>query len=162
MKGLFLIPGLVCLFLGAVFLLFVRIIRSRQEEMDRRIRARTWGRLTGTGSRTERNYENREHTVYFGIYEYDTADGQHISAASDFGYSDPDMVPGTGGNMVKILYDPDRATEFVLPEEQDVSAEAWATFKRVGITLTVIGIFLTAAAIAGILGFFDAALESLL
>ena len=80
MEGLYLIPGLVCLFLGAVFLLLFRYLRSQQEKKDRTIKAQTWGKLTGTGSRTEYDYNNRSRTVYYGIYEYQAADG-----SSDYG-----------------------------------------------------------------------------
>ena len=161
MSGLWLIPGLACLFLGVVFLLLFRYLRSRQEEMDRTIKAQTWGKLTGTGSRTEYDYNNRSRIVHYGIYEYEAADGRCYSAASGFGYGDPDDIPGTGGNQVKILYNPDRPTEFMLPEEQAVSVSVWPTFKKVGIILTVIGVLLTAVTAAGVLGFFDPILESL-
>ena len=84
MSGLWLIPGLVCMFLGAVFLLLFRYLCSQQEKKDRTIKAQTWGKLTGTGSRTEYDYKNRSRTVYYGIYEYQAADGRHYSAASGF------------------------------------------------------------------------------
>ena len=161
MEGLYLIPGLVCLFLGAVFLLLFRYLCSQQEKKDRTIKTQTWGKLTGTGSRTEYDYKNRSRTVYYGIYEYEAADGRHYSSASGFGYCNPDDIPGTGGNMVKILYDPDRPTEFALAEERAISVSVWPTFKKVGIILTVIGVLLTAAVAAGILGFFDPVLERL-
>ena len=161
MEGLYLIPGLVCMFLGAVFLLLFRYLCSQQEKKDRTIKAQTWGKLTGTGSRTEYDYNNRSHTVYYGIYEYQAADGRYYSSASDFGYGDPDDVPGTGGNTVKILYDPDRPTEFALPEERIISISVRPTFKKVGIILTVIGVLLTAVTAAGLLGFFDPILKSL-
>ena len=70
MRALYLIPGLVCLFLGAVFLLVFRSSRIRQETEEHSLTAQTWGRLAGTGNRINRNYENRARTVYFGIYEY--------------------------------------------------------------------------------------------
>ena len=161
MSGLWLIPGLACLFLGAVFLLLFRYLRSRQEERDRTIRAQTWGKLTGTGSRTEYDYKNRSRIVHYGIYEYQAADGRHYSAASGFGYGDPDDVPGTGGNLVKILYDPDRPTEFAVAEERAISVSVWPTFKKVGIILMVIGVLLTAVTAAGLLGLFDPILESM-
>ena len=161
MEGLYLIPGLVCLFLGAVFLLLFRYLRSQQEKKDRTIKAQTWGKLTGTGSRTEYDYNNRSRIVHYGIYEYQAADGRHYSAASGFGYGDPDDIPGTGGNQVKILYNPDRPTEFAVAEERAISVSVWPTFKNVGILLTVIGVFLTAVTAAGLLGFFDPILESL-
>ena len=161
MEGLYLIPGLVCLFLGVVFHLVFRYGCSRQEEMDRTIKGQTWGKLTGTGSRTEYDYNNRSRTMYYGIYEYQAADGRHYSSASDFGYSNPDDVPGTGGNMVKILYDPDKPTVFVIPEEKAISIGVWSSFRKPGILLTIIGILLTVAAVAGILGFFDPILKSL-
>ena len=162
MRGLFLLPGLVCLFLGVVFLLIFRHMRSRQEVMDRSIKAKTWGKLTDTGSRIERDYDNRTHTVHFGIYDYDTADGQHISSASDFCYTNPELIPGSGGDMVKILYDPDKPTEFVIPEERVISIGIWSSFKKAGIIMLVIGIPLTVAAAAWLFGFFDPFLESLL
>ena len=161
MEGLYLIPGLVCLFLGVVFLLLFRYLRGRQEQMDRTIKAQTWGKLTGTGSRTEYDYNNRARTVYYGIYEYEAADGRYYSAASDFGYCGPDSVPGTGGNMVKILYDPDKPTEFALAEERAISVSVWPTFKKVGIILMLIGVLLTAVTAAGLPGLFDPILESL-
>ena len=161
MEGLYLIPGLVCLFLGVVFHLVFRYGCSRQEEMDRTIKAQTWGRLTGKGSRTEYDYKNRSRTVYYGIYEYQAADGRHYSSASSFGYGDPEDIPGTGGNMVKILYDPNKPTEFALADERAVSVSVWPAFKKVGIILTVIGVLLTAVAAAALLGFFDPILGSL-
>ena len=162
MRALYLIPGLVCLFLGIVFLLLFRNSRIRQETSDRSLTAQTWGRLAGTGDRIERNYENRAHTVYYGIYEYDTVDGQHISSASDFGYCVPGDIPGTQGNPVKILYNPNHPVEFVLPEEQAISKTIWPVFKKTGIGLTVLGVVLLSMAVAAILGVFDPLLDSLL
>ena len=62
---------------------------------------------------------------------------------------------------MKILYDPDRPTEFALAEERAVSISIRPTFKKVGIILTVIGVLLTAVTTAGLLGFFGPILESL-
>jgi hypothetical protein len=93
--------------------------------------------------------------VYYGVYEYDTVDGQHISSASGFGYGNPKAIPGTQGNMVKIRYNPNTPTEFVLLEEQAVSGTVLPSFRKVGIILSVLGILLTAAAVAAILGLFD-------
>ena len=162
MKALYLIPGLVCLFLGAVFLLLFRSSRIKQETTDRDITAQTWGRLVDTESRTERDYENRQRTVYYGIYEYDTADGQHISSASDYSYHTLQDVPGTKGNTVKLLYNPKSPTEFILPEEQAAFKAVWPQFRKTGIGLTILGIVLTAAAVAAILGLFDPLIDALL
>ena len=63
--------------------------------------------------------------------------------------------------MVKILYDPDRPTEFALAEERVISISISPTFKKVGIILTVIGVLLTTVTAAGLLGFFDPILGSL-
>lgn len=155
MRVLYLIPGFACLFIGCVFLLVFRYILQKQEPLDRSIRGQTWGKLAGMESRTERNYENRAHTVYFGIYEYDTADGQHISSTSDFGCYAPEEVPGSQGNMVKIHYNPENPAEFALSEEQAMAKAIWPKFKKTGVTLTVLGILLTLVAFAAILGFFD-------
>ncbi len=57
-------------------------------------------------------------TAGYGIYEYDNADGQHISSASDYSYHTLQDVSGTQGNTVKLLYNPKKPTEFILPEEQ--------------------------------------------
>ena len=62
---------------------------------------------------------------------------------------------------MKILYDPDRPTEFALAEERAISVSVWPTFKKVGIILTVIGVLLTAVTAAGLLGFFGPILGSL-
>ena len=162
MRALYLIPGLICLFLGGVFLLIFRSSRVRQQTMDRDLRAQTWGRLVDTGSRTERDYENRLRTVYYGIYEYDTADGQHISSASEYGYHMAQDVPGTKGNMVKVLYKPKQPAEFVLPEEKEAFQAIWPKFRKTGIGLTVLGMILTIAAVAAMLGIFDPLFDSLL
>ena len=162
MRALYLIPGLVCLLLGAVFLLLYRYLLTKQGTRDRSITVPTWGKLVDTGERTEYNYENRAHTVHYGIYEFDTLDGQHISAASGFGYYDPDRIPGTQGKMVKIFYNPNNPTEFALQEEEELSKTIWPTFRKVGIGLTVLGILLTAGAVAAILGVFDPLLEGLM
>ena len=162
MRALYLIPGMVCLFLGGIFLLVFRSSRIKQQTIDRDVRGQTWGRLVDTGSRTERNYENRPHTVYYGIYEYDTADGQHISSASEYNYHTPQSVPGTKGNMVKVLYNPKNPTEFILPEEKEAFQEIWPKLKKPGIGLTVLGIILTIAAVAAMLGVFDPLFDSLL
>ena len=162
MRALYLIPGLVCLFLGAVFLLVFRSSRVRQEVSERSMTAQAWAKLAGTGSRPEYDYENRSHIVHYGIYEYDTADGQHISSASDFGYYDPKDIPGTRGNMVKVRYNPREPAEFALSEEQAVAKTIWPKFKKTGILLTFLGIVLTAAGVAAILGLFDSLPDSLL
>ena len=107
-------------------------------------------------------YENRHKTVYFGVYEFDSADGQHISSASDFGYCDPKDIPGTRGNMVKVRYNPRNPTEFALSEEQAVSDTVLPKFKRIGILLTVLGIFLTTVTVVALLGFFEPILDRLL
>ena len=62
---------------------------------------------------------------------------------------------------MKILYDPDKPTVFVIPEEKAISIGVWSSFRKPGIFLTIIGILLTVAAVAGILGFFDPILKSL-
>ena len=162
MRAFFFIPGVACLFIGVVFLLVFRYRTIEDERSERRLIAQGWAKLTDTGSRLEYNYENRSRTVYFGVYEYDTADGQHISSASDFGYGNPKDIPGTQGNMVKIRYNPKSPAEFVLTEEQALSKTVWPKFKEVGIRLTIIGLFLTAAAAALLLGFFDPILDSLM
>ena len=162
MKALYLIPGLVCLFLGAVFLLLFRSSRNKQDTIERNNTAQAWGRLVDTESRTERDYENRQRTVYYGIYEYDAADGQHISSASDYSYHTLQDVPGTKGNTVKLLYNPKSPTEFILPEEQAAFKAVWPQFRKTGIGLTILGIVLTAAAVAAILGLFDPLIDALL
>ena len=162
MKALYLIPGLVCLFLGAVFLLLFRSSRYKQDTIERNNTAQAWGRLVDTESRTERDYENRQRTVYYGIYEYDTVDGQHISSASDYSYHTLQDVPGTKGNTVKLLYNPKKPDEFILPEEQAAFKAIWPQFRKTGIGLTILGIVLTAAAVAAILGLFDPLFDTLL
>ena len=121
MSALLFIPGGVCLFLGVVFLLISRYGSTRAEESEHRMTAQGWAKLVDTGTRTEYNYENRARTVHFGVYEYDTTDGQHISSASSFGYGNPKDVPGTGGNMVQVCYNPNDPNEFALLKEQAVS-----------------------------------------
>ena len=162
MKALYLIPGLVCLFLGVVFLLLFRSSRNKQDTIERNNTAQAWGRLVDTESRTERNYENRTRTVYYGIYEYDTADGQHVSSAADYSYHTLQNVPGTLGNTVRVLYNPKKPDEFILPEEQAAFKAVWPQFRKTGIGLTILGIVLTAAAVAAILGLFDPLFDTLL
>ncbi len=162
MSWLYLIPGLICLLIGAGFLLIFRYSNTKEKELGHRVKAKAWAKLTDTGSRIEDRYNNRTYTVYFGIYEYDTDDGQHISSASAFGYTSPDIIPGAKGNMVKILYNPDKPSEFVLPEEQEHTASILPTIRKAGITFIVIGLPLTLLAVAGILGLFDPILKSLL
>ena len=161
MSGLYLIPGLICLLMGAGFLLIFRYSNTKENELGHRVKAKAWAKLTDTGSRIEDRYNNRTYTVYFGIYEYDTDDGQHISSASAFGYTSPDLIPGAKGNMVNILYNPDKPSEFVLPEEQEHTASILPTIRKAGITFIVIGVPLTVLAVAGILGLFDPILKSL-
>ena len=161
MSFLYLIPGFVCLFLGCIFLLLFRSKHSEQEKLDRSVTAQSWAKLTGTGSREEYDYDNRCHIVHFGIYEYDTADGQHISNASDFVYHDPEAIPGARGDLVKVQYNPNNPAEFALVEEQALAKTIWPKFKKTGIILTAVGILLTFAAIAAILGFFDPLLDGL-
>ena len=162
MRALFFIPGLACLFIGVMFLLVYRHSSIADEASERSKVAQGWAKLADTGSRLEYNYENRSRTVYYGVYEYDTVDGQHISSASDFGYGNPKDIPGTQGNMVKIRYDPNNPTEFVLLEEQAVSRTVLPTLRKIGIILSVLGILLTAAAIAAISGLFDSLLNGLI
>ena len=162
MSWLYLIPGLICLLIGAGFLLIFRYSNTKEKELGHRVKAKAWAKLTDTGSRIEDRYNNRTYTVYFGIYEYDTDDGQHISSASAFGYTSPDIIPGAKGNMVNILYNPDKPSEFVLPEEQEHTASILPTIRKAGITFIVIGVPLALLAVAGILGLFDPILKSLL
>ena len=155
MSALFFIPGVACLFIGVVFLRVFRFRSIADERSARSMRAQGWAKLTDTGSRLEYDCKNRSRTVYYGVYEYDTVDGQHISSASDFGYGNPKDIPGTQGNMVKIRYNPLSPAEFVLLEEQAVSGTVLPSFRKVGILLSVLGILFTAAAVAAILGLFD-------
>ena len=162
MRALFFIPGVACLFIGVVFLLVFRYRSIADEKSERSMIAQGWAKLVDTGSRLEYDYNNRARTVYYGVYEYDTADGQHISSASDFGYGNPKGIPGAQGNMVKVRYNPNNPTEFVLLEEQAVSKTVLPVLRKVGIILLVIGVLLTAAAIAAILGLFDSLLYGLI
>lgn len=162
MSWLYLIPGLICLIIGAGFLLLFRYSNTKENELGHRVKAKAWAKLIDTECRIEDSYNNRTRTVYFGIYEYDTDDGQHISSASAFGYTSPDIIPGAKGNMVNILYNPDKPSEFVLPEEQEHTASILPTIRKAGITFIVIGVPLTVLAVAGILGLFDPILKSLL
>ena len=162
MRALYLIPGLVCLFLGGIILLIYRSSRIKQETTERDITAQTWGRLVDTESRTELDYKNRARTVYYGIYEYETADGQHISSVSGYSSHTLQDVPGTQGNAVKLLYNPKKPDEFILPEEQAAFKAIWPQFRKTGIGLTILGIVLTAAAVAALLGIFDPLFDTLL
>ena len=162
MSGLFFIPGIACLYIGVVFLRVFRVRGIEDERSARSMIAQGWAKLTDTGSRLEYDCKNRSRTVYYGVYEYDTVDGQHISSASDFGYGNPKDIPGTQGNMVKIRYNPLNPAEFVLLEEQAVSKTVLPSFRKVGIILSVLGILFSAAAIAAILGLFDALLYGLI
>jgi hypothetical protein len=162
MRALFFIPGVACLFIGIVFLLVFRLGSIEDERAEHSMIAQGWAKLVDTGRRLKYDYKNRSRTVYYGVYEYDTVDGQHISSASDFGYGNPKDIPGTQGNMVKIRYDPNNPTAFALPEEQAVSRTVLPAFRKVGIILTVLGVLLTAAAIAAILGLFDSLLNGLI
>ena len=156
MSALFFIPGFGCLFIGVVFLLVFRLRSIEDERSARSMIAQGWAKLVDTGSRLEYDCKNRSRTVYYGVYEYDTVDGQHISSASGFGYGNPKAIPGTQGNMVKIRYNPLSPAEFVLLEAQAVSKTVLPSFRKVGIILSVLGILLMAAAVAAILGLFDA------
>ena len=162
MKVLYLIPGLICLLLGGIFLMVARQSRLELEAQDRDMTARAWGKLSDTGSRIERDINKMSHTRYFGIYEFDTADGRHVSVASKFGYHDPSVIPGANGDPVEILYDPQRPEAFVLPGEQAISRTVAPEFKSWGVKLTVIGLILTVAAIAAMLGAFDTLLAKFL
>ena len=155
MRALFFIPGVVCLFIGVVFLLVFRYRSIAEEKSERSMIAQGWAKLVDTGSRLEYDYNNRARTVYYGVYEYNTADGQYISSASDFGYGNPKDIPGVQGNMVKVRYNPNNPTEFVLLEEQAVSRTVLPTLRKIGIILSVLGILFSAAAIAAISGLFD-------
>ena len=154
MSALYLVPGLACLFVGGIFLLVYRSSRIRQDTLEQQFTARAWAKLADTESGTEYNYENRPRTVYYGIYEFDTVDGQHIFSASEFTYHDPKDIPGTQGNMVKIRYDPQKPTDFSLPEEEAIAKDVWPAFRKIGIGMIILGVVLTAAAAAAILGFF--------
>ena len=152
MKAMFLLPGLVCLILGVVFLFVFRNSSLKQETMDRNYTSRTWAKLVNTETRREYDYNNRARTVHYGIYKFDTAAGEHITGASDFGYADLKKVPG---GTVEIFYNPDNPSEFYLPEEHAVSKATLPKFREVGIKLVVLGILLTIAAIAFLAGAFD-------
>ena len=155
MRALFFIPGIVCLFLGGIFLLVFRRGKSRAMASEHSMTAQGWAKLVDTESRTEYSYENRARTVYYGIYEIDAADGRRYSSASDFGYPEAKSVPGARGNLVKVCYDPNDPNKFALPEEQAVFNSVWPKFRKTGIILSVLGILFTAAAITAMLGIFD-------
>lgn len=161
MKGLFFVPGLVCLFLGCVFLLVHRYSKNKHEASEKRLTGRTWAKLTDIGERIKRDYENRTRTVYYGVYEYDTADGQHISSASEFDYGNRKVIPGAEGRMVNVRYNPNNPTEFALEEERAILDSVWPKLRKIGMGLLVLGILLMAAVAAGILGFFDQLIEKL-
>ena len=162
MDALFLIPGAVCLLLGGVFILLFRYNRREQEDADRRMTMEAWGTLADIEERTEEGIDKQVFTRYYATYEYDTADKQHVSAATAFGYYSPEDVPGTQGELVKLLYDPNEPTKIGLPEERVESLSIWSKFRKGGIVLLVIGGILTAAAAAGLLGAFDTLFENLL
>ena len=162
MRALFFIPGVACLFIGVFFLLVFRLRSIEDERSERSMIAQGWAKLVDTGSRLAYDYDNRSRTVYYGVYEYDTVNGQHISSASDFAYGNPNGIPGAQGNMVKIRYNPNSPTEFILLEEQVVSKAVLPSFRKVGIILLVLGILFSAAAIAAILGLFDPLLYGLI
>ena len=106
--------------------------------------------------------EHNGEVVYYGIYEYETADGQHISSASGYSYHTLQDVPGTQGNAVKLLYNPKKPDEFILPEEQAAFKAIWPQFRKTGIGLTVLGAVLTLAAVAALLGVFDPLFDTLM
>ena len=157
----FLIFALASLFIGGMFLVVYRRKCAEQDAWDRSVTAEAWARLADTGSRTEYDYDNRAHTVYFGIYEYDTADGQHVSAASDFGYGNLKDVPGTQGRAVKIRYNLKQPTECYLPEERAVAETVWPKFRKIGLFLLVLGVLFLTAAAAAWLGVFRPITEAL-
>ena len=163
MDALFLLPGGVCLLLGIIFLLVARRGQTVTETTERRFIGEAWGRLTGTGQREEGDLNDIDvtRTVYFGIYGYDTADGQHIRSASQASYSDQRKIPGIQGDMVKLRYDPEFPAAFSLQEEQSSFRSFWPQFRKTGIRLMVIGVLLTAVAAAALLGLFGPVLDSL-
>ena len=162
MRAFYLIPGFVCLFIGGIFLLICRWSRIKQETADVNLTGRTWARLTGTGERMEWDYNNRSHIVYYGVYEYDTADGQHISSASEFNYHDLKSIPGAQGRMVSIRYDPENPAAFDLEEEQDITRSALPKYRKIGIRMMILGGLLAIAAVAAMLGAFDKLIAGIL
>ena len=64
--------------------------------------------------------------------------------------------------MVKIRYNAKNPTEFALLEEQAVSRSVRPVLKRIGIWMTILGILLTATAVAAISGLFDSLLNGLI
>ena len=155
MKALYLVPGLICLLLGCIFTMVARHSRMELEAQDRNMTARAWAKLSDAKSRIERDIDKKSYTRYYGIYEFDTADGRHVTAASHYGYYDPKRLPGAEGVPVEILYNPESPEEFAFPEEQAMTRTVAPEFKSWGVKLTVIGLILTVAAIAGMLGAFD-------
>ena len=161
MKFLFLLPGLVCLLMGYVFLQLFRNRLRKEEASARNYTAKARARLVGNGERESIDYKYT-YTVYCGIYEFNTADGQLVSAPSEFSYRSPEQIPGADGETVEICYDPDHPTDFSLTQEQTVSGSVLPSMRKGGITLLVIGGILTAVAAAGLLGAFDSLFKSLL
>ena len=53
MSWLYLIPGLICLLIGAGFLLIFRYSNTKEKELGHRVKAKAWAKLTDTGSRIE-------------------------------------------------------------------------------------------------------------
>ena len=64
--------------------------------------------------------------------------------------------------MVKLRYNPGNPSEFTLAEEKAVTVSVWPKFRKVGILLTVIGVLLTLAAAAAMLGAFDSLFAGLM
>ena len=162
MKLLFLTPGIACLIIGVVFLLLYRYTHNENEDSQRRLTAPAWAKLVRTDNRMEYDYDNKRRTVYYGIYEYDSADGQHISSTSSCRYYVPQDIPGIQGNMVKIYYNPKNPAEYYITEEQAMANKTLPTFKNTGVFMTVLGIILTVAGIAVLLGAFDPILDKLM
>ena len=146
MSLLFLIFGLTLVGIGVVFIIAFRAAIRRQEEVAQKLTTEGFAVLSGTDTKTDTDIDDHSRTVYYGIYEYDTADGRHISSAANMTYGDPADIPGTKGDRVRILYNSDNPTDFVIPSEQIAVADIWPKLRTIGIGLLAGGVCLTVLA----------------
>ena len=63
MSWLYLIPGLICLIIGAGFLLLFRYSNTKENELGHRVKAKAWAKLIDTECRIEDSY-----TPYISVF----------------------------------------------------------------------------------------------
>ncbi len=109
----FLIFAGVLMLLGIAFVAIANVAGKSQSQLNERCTIAVEAELVDTMERSE-EWSERIEISYHGVYAYATQEDVRVQAENAYGYGLPDEVPGP---RVTIRYNPDKPTEFILPDE---------------------------------------------